>query len=149
MTISNNAPSEFPSASPEETLTIGTELSKHLIPGQVVILSGELGTGKTLLVKGIAKGYDILETDVTSPTFTLVNEYYGDAFLVHMDVYRLETAMDFEYLDLEFYREQNAIILIEWGERFKDSLPKDCLTIHISSGKTNQRLIVLEQEIIG
>jgi len=111
---------EFITHSPEETIALGRTLASSLAPPQIVLLRGDLGTGKTTLVKGIAAGFRAAaEDDVTSPTFTLVHEYRGpEANLYHIDLYRVDTARQLETLGLDDLISENSILLIEWGEKF-------------------------------
>lgn len=106
--------------SAEQTIAFGRTLVELLTPPKLVLLRGDLGAGKTTLVKGIAAAFDAAaEEDVTSPTFTLVHEYRGPrAHLYHIDLYRIDTPRELETLGLEDLRSENSILLIEWGEKF-------------------------------
>jgi len=106
--------------SAEETTALGRSLVDLLAPPKVVLLCGELGAGKTTLVKGIAAGFEAAsEQDVTSPTFTLVHEYRGAAAnLYHIDLYRVDTPRQLETLGLDDLLAEKSILLIEWGEKF-------------------------------
>jgi len=107
--------------SAEETIAFGRTLAELLTPPKLVLLRGDLGAGKTTLVKGIAAGFEAAdEEDVTSPTFTLVHEYRGPRVnLYHIDLYRVDTARELETLGLEDLRsDSSGILLIEWGEKF-------------------------------
>ncbi|MGB9205331.1 MAG: tRNA (adenosine(37)-N6)-threonylcarbamoyltransferase complex ATPase subunit type 1 TsaE [Terriglobales bacterium] len=106
--------------SAEETIAFGRRLAAELSPPLIVLLRGDLGAGKTTLVKGIAEGFDAaLAEDVTSPTFTLVHEYRGPRVtLYHIDLYRIDTQRDLETLGLDDLLAPNCILLIEWGEKF-------------------------------
>jgi len=106
--------------SAEETTALGRTLTELLAPPKLVLLRGDLGTGKTTLVKGIAAGFQAAsEEDVTSPTFTLVHEYRGPkANLYHIDLYRVDTPRQLETLGLDDLLADNSILLIEWGEKF-------------------------------
>jgi tRNA threonylcarbamoyladenosine biosynthesis protein TsaE len=106
--------------SPEETIAFGRTLTQLLAPPRLVLLRGDLGAGKTTLVKGIAAAFDAAsEEDVTSPTFTLVHEYRGPrAKLFHIDLYRVDTPRELETLGLDDLRSDDSILLIEWGEKF-------------------------------
>ena len=106
--------------SAEETIAFGRTLAELLTPPKLVLLRGDLGAGKTTLVKGIAAAFDAAaEEDVTSPTFTLVHEYRGTrANLYHIDLYRIDTQRELETLGLDDLRSDNSILLIEWGEKF-------------------------------
>jgi len=113
--------------SAEETIAFGRTLSELLTPPKLVLLRGDLGAGKTTLVKGIAAGFEAAqEEDVTSPTFTLVHEYRGPrANLYHIDLYRVDTARELETLGLDDLRWENSILLVEWGEKFP-RLQREC-----------------------
>ena len=106
--------------SAEETVALGRTLSKLLVPPKLVVLRGDLGAGKTTLVKGIAEGFDAAqEDDVTSPTFTLIHEYRGPSVSVyHIDLYRVDTPRQLETLGLDDLFSDNSVLLIEWGEKF-------------------------------
>ena len=106
--------------SAEETIAYGRELAAQLSPPLLVLLRGDLGAGKTTLVKGIAEGFESARAeDVTSPTFTLVHEYRGPrATLYHIDLYRIDTERELETLGLDDLLAPNSILLIEWGEKF-------------------------------
>jgi len=111
---------EFITHSPEETVALGRKLASSLGPPKLVLLRGELGAGKTTLVKGIAEGFRAAsQEDVTSPTFTLVHEYRGSAVnLYHIDLYRVDTPRQLETLGLDDLVGENSVLLIEWGEKF-------------------------------
>ena len=111
---------EFITHSPQETIALGRTLVGLLTPPKIVLLRGDLGAGKTTLVKGIAAGFAAAsEDDVTSPTFTLVHEYRGpEANLYHIDLYRVDTQRQLETLGLDDLIAENSILLIEWGEKF-------------------------------
>jgi tRNA threonylcarbamoyladenosine biosynthesis protein TsaE len=111
---------EITTHSAEETIAFGRTLAEMLTPPKLVLLRGDLGAGKTTLVKGIAAAFEAAaEEDVTSPTFTLVHEYRGPrANLYHIDLYRIDTPRELETLGLDDLRSDNSILLIEWGEKF-------------------------------
>jgi tRNA threonylcarbamoyladenosine biosynthesis protein TsaE len=140
---------EFTSASGAETIEVGRKLVGLLQPPQLLILRGDLGTGKTTLVKGIAKALDAAEADeVTSPTFTLIHEYDGerDGFpvkLFHLDVYRLEGERQLETLGLDELLTPNALVLVEWGEKFKSIRKKSTGEIVIASAGGDARRITV------
>ena len=107
------------SRSPEETVELGRQLAKRLAPPVLVLLSGELGSGKTTLTKGIISGLGAArEEDVTSPTFTLVHVFQNHGKVYHVDLYRVEDFHDLETLALEDALAEPAIVIIEWSERF-------------------------------
>ena len=103
-----------------ETIAFGRSLAADLAPPRLVLLRGDLGAGKTTLVKGIAEGFQAAkEEDVTSPTFTLVHEYRGPQVNVyHIDLYRVDTPRQLETLGLDDLMTESAVLLIEWGEKF-------------------------------
>ncbi|MDP9161330.1 MAG: tRNA (adenosine(37)-N6)-threonylcarbamoyltransferase complex ATPase subunit type 1 TsaE [Acidobacteriota bacterium] len=111
---------EFITHSAEETIALGRKLSQQLAPPKLVVLRGDLGAGKTTLVKGVAKGFNAAqEDDVTSPTFTLVHEYRGpEVNVYHIDLYRVDTPRQLETLGLDDLFSDNSVLLIEWGEKF-------------------------------
>jgi tRNA threonylcarbamoyladenosine biosynthesis protein TsaE len=112
--------SEITTESAEETIALGRTLAEMLAPPKLVLLRGDLGAGKTTLVKGIATAFEAAaEEDVTSPTFTLVHEYRGPrANLYHIDLYRVDTPRELETLALDDLRTDASVLLIEWGEKF-------------------------------
>ena len=114
------ATQEFTTNSAEETIALGRKLAPILAPPRLVLLRGDLGAGKTTLVKGIAEGFNAaLRDDVTSPTFTLVHEYRGpDANIYHIDLYRVDTPRQLETLGLDDLFAASSVLLIEWGEKF-------------------------------
>jgi len=110
----------FQTHSAEETTELGRQLAAELKPGSIVLLRGDLGAGKTTLVKGIAEGFNAARAEeVTSPTFTLIHEYRGpEVTLYHIDLYRIDTQRELETLALDDLMTANSILLIEWGEKF-------------------------------
>ena len=153
--MTNAAPSatgrihEFTSASGAETIEVGRKLAGLLAPPQLLILRGDLGTGKTTLVKGIAQALDAAEPDeVTSPTFTLIHEYDGAregraVKLFHLDVYRLEGERQLETLGLDELLTPDALVLVEWGEKFKSIRKKATGEIVIASAGGDARKITV------
>jgi tRNA threonylcarbamoyladenosine biosynthesis protein TsaE len=111
---------EFVTRSSDETIALGRSLSDLLTPPKLVLLRGDLGAGKTTLVKGIAEGFQAAsQEEVTSPTFTLIHEYRGPrASLFHIDLYRIDTQRELETLALDDLISDDSILLIEWGEKF-------------------------------
>jgi tRNA threonylcarbamoyladenosine biosynthesis protein TsaE len=111
----------FITHSAEETTELGRKLSPEITPGSLVLLRGDLGAGKTTLVKGIAEGFHAAEAeDVTSPTFTLIHEYRGPRVtLFHIDLYRIDTQRELDTLALDDLITPQSILLIEWGEKFE------------------------------
>ncbi len=131
---------EYISRSGSETQKIAFEFAKSLQTGDVVLLSGDLGAGKTEFVKGLAKYFNIKET-VTSPTYAYLN-IYGD-YIYHYDCYRLSTGEDAELLGLTDYFNGNNICLIEWAENIADALPKNCKRVTIEKIDEQTRKIIL------
>lgn len=115
-----------------ETEKFGIFLGKNLNPGDVVCLNGDLGAGKTTLTKSIAKGLGI-DDYVTSPTFTIVNEYYGKTDLYHIDTYRLDDKIDVDYLGFDEYFYSDGVTIVEWAEKIRDALPEEYMEINIKS----------------
>jgi tRNA threonylcarbamoyladenosine biosynthesis protein TsaE len=112
---------EYLTHSAEETVALGRQLATTLTTARMVVLTGDLGAGKTTLVKGIAEGLQAApQDDVTSPTFTLIHEYRGvDVDLYHVDLYRIETLRELDTLGLdELFAEERNLVLLEWGEKF-------------------------------
>jgi tRNA threonylcarbamoyladenosine biosynthesis protein TsaE len=140
---------EFTTTSGAETIEVGGKLARLLVPPQLLILRGDLGTGKTTLVKGIAQALDAADPDeVTSPTFTLLHEYDGTREgrpikLFHLDVYRLEGERQLETLGLDELLTQDALVLIEWGEKFKSIRKKATGEIVIASEGGDARRITV------
>jgi len=138
---------EFTTQSGAETIEAGRKLAALLAPPQLLILRGDLGTGKTTLVKGIAEALDAAEADeVTSPTFTLLHEYHGErngepVKLFHLDVYRLEGERQLETLGLDELLTPDALVLVEWGEKFKSIRKKATGEIVITSTDGDARKI--------
>lgn len=121
----------YRTASAAETVELGRRIAGELPRQCVVLLIGNLGAGKTTLAKGIAEGLDAAsEDEVSSPTFTLIHEY-GDGRLYHIDLYRLEEARAVATLGLDELFDREAVVLIEWGERFPQLLPKDRIEIRL------------------
>lgn len=116
----------------EETEKFGLFLGENLRPGDVVCLNGDLGAGKTTLTKSIAKGLGI-DDYVTSPTFTIVNEYYGKIDLYHIDTYRLDDMVDVDYLGFDEYFYSDGVTIVEWAEKIRDTLPEEYMEINIKS----------------
>ena len=134
---------EITTHSPEETIAFGRTLTDFLTPPKLVLLRGDLGAGKTTLVKGIAAAFEAAaEEDVTSPTFTLVHEYRGPrAKLYHIDLYRIDTQRELETLGLDDLRSENSILLIEWGEKFPRLLRERDVEIALQRECENGRKI--------
>lgn len=130
------------SGDPPETFLIGRLIGETLKEGAIVALIGELGAGKTTLTQGIARGLGIEEGyQITSPTFTLINEYPGRVHLVHLDVYRLSGSQDLFDLGYEEYFFSESIVVIEWAEKIRDVLPDKTIFITMTYLDHNKRRI--------
>ncbi|HTB97823.1 MAG TPA: tRNA (adenosine(37)-N6)-threonylcarbamoyltransferase complex ATPase subunit type 1 TsaE [Terracidiphilus sp.] len=140
---------EFTTKSGADTIEVGRKLAHLLKPPQLLLLKGDLGTGKTTLVKGIAEALDAAEPDeVTSPTFTLLHEYDGTlngkpVKLYHIDVYRLEGERQLETLGLDELLTPDALVLVEWGDKFKSIRKKATGEIAITSTGGDARKITV------
>lgn len=127
--------------SPEATIALGVRLADALQSGDVLALYGDLGAGKTHLVKGIASGLGVRQEDVTSPTFTLIQEYPTDPPLYHLDVYRIEHLSELERLGVDEYLHGDGICVVEWPERMESLLPDHCIRLRLShSGESRRRI---------
>ena len=124
---------EYLSHSPEETEHIGEMLGRRLRPGTVVAYRGGLGMGKTAFTRGLARGLDCRDR-VTSPTFTIVNEYQGRIPLFHFDMYRLPDADALFDIGWEDYLDRGGVCAVEWSERVDDAMPADTLWVDIARG---------------
>jgi tRNA threonylcarbamoyladenosine biosynthesis protein TsaE len=142
-TSARNLMREVTTHSPEETIAFGRTLTELLAPPKLVLLRGDLGAGKTTLVKGIAAAFEAAaEEDVTSPTFTLIHEYRGPrANLYHIDLYRIDTPRELETLGLDDLRSDNSILLIEWGEKFQHLVRERDIEIALERAGENARRI--------
>lgn len=137
---------ELATHSAEETIAFGRTLAELLAPPKLVLLRGDLGAGKTTLVKGIAAAFEASsEEDVTSPTFTLIHEYRGPrANLFHIDLYRIDTQRELDTLALDDLRSDNSILLIEWGEKFPRFVRERDVEISLDrDGDTGRRIHVI------
>ena len=126
----------FISNSEQDTMNFAKKLASYLKKGDVIVLSGELGCGKTKFTEGILK-YFGLENEISSPTFTIVNEYHRDENnIYHFDVYRLSDVEEFYAVGGEEYF-TNGICILEWGEIVEEALPKDYLKLEFFKDKEN------------
>lgn len=127
----------------KETEEFGKKLGSLLDGGDLLSLTGDLGAGKTTLTKSIGLGLGVSDY-ITSPTFTLINEYKGRVWLYHFDVYRLEDEEDLLDLGYEDYFYSNGVTIVEWGDKIEDILPEDRININIEKGKElDERIIIL------
>ena len=131
---------KFTSHSEEETLELAQNFESEKFPNMVICLNGELGSGKTLFVKGIAQALGINES-ITSPTFTIVKEYDGELPLYHFDVYRLDG--NTEGVGIEEYFKKGGVVVIEWANTIQDILPEERLDIKFKVVGENKRVLVI------
>jgi len=117
--------------SPEETLALGSSIGTLLEPGDVIALNGPLGAGKTVLVKGIGRGLGLDPAEVTSPTFTLIQQYRGRLTLFHLDAYRLSGGSDLDALGVDELLFGDGATVIEWADRVADILPEARLDVQL------------------
>lgn len=138
---------KYLTGSEEETFNLGVQLARKLGPGTAVSLEGDLGAGKTALVKGIAKGLGVRDT-ITSPTFTIVNSYEGDVTLHHFDVYRIDDPEELYEIGWEEYFNPNDVCVVEWGDRVSQMLPPGALRIRIirDEAQPDKRTILVERQ---
>jgi tRNA threonylcarbamoyladenosine biosynthesis protein TsaE len=133
---------ELESSSPQETECIGAAVARELEPGDVVAVSGELGTGKTTLVRGAVRELGI-EGPVTSPSYTIGHRYAGDPDVSHLDLYRFDGMSDAEWGDLERYFD-DAVVFVEWPEAGEGFLPPARVRIRLRHHGEGHRLVALE-----
>ena len=134
---------EVTSGSVDETQALGERLGRILRPGDVVALRGELGSGKTTLIQGIARGLGRDPKEIKSPTFVLMREYPGAVPLIHIDGYRLEGPPAVASLDVDLVFTPEKITLIEWSERFGELLPEERLELQLAHVSTNRRRLLV------
>lgn len=136
---------EYISHSVSETEAIGEKLAEQLQPGAVLAYLGDLGMGKTAFTRGLARGLGC-SGRVTSPTFTIVNEYDGKTPLFHFDMYRLTDSEDLFDIGWEDYLDRSGVCAVEWSERITDALPEDTLFVTIARHPDNEgwRIITVE-----
>jgi len=126
----------------DDTMHLGAFMGEHLGPGDIIGMTGDLGSGKTCLTRGIARGMGVSDTyGITSPTFTLINEYPGRIPLYHLDVYRLSGSEDLEDLGYEEYFFGRGVTVIEWAEKIDDVIPSDAIFIDITFLDETRRAI--------
>jgi len=131
--------------SAEETIAAGERLAEKLKPGDVVALSGNLGSGKTTFTKGIGKGLGVKNSrHINSPTFVLIKEYDGKIPLYHLDLYRLDNIKDIENIGIEEYIYGDGITVIEWSEKIKEILPEKHISVRFNIKGENKREVIIE-----
>ena len=130
---------EYISTCPQDTVSLGEKIAGRLEKGSVVALCGGIGSGKTCLAAGIARGLGIEET-ITSPTYTIISEYPGKVTLYHIDAYRLNGDEDFEHTGALELLGAGGITVVEWSDRIPNSLPSDTISINIEITGENRRV---------
>jgi tRNA threonylcarbamoyladenosine biosynthesis protein TsaE len=137
---------ELETATAERTREVGVALANLLQPRDTVLLTGDLGAGKTTLVQGVGRGLGV-EDHVASPTFTLVKEYAGRLDVAHVDVYRLERVQDVIDLGLDELGGPDRVLLVEWGDAVQDLLPPDRLRVELTTGPADdgRRIVITPQ----
>lgn len=129
--------------SAEETVRLGTAISPVVVPGDMIVLSGDLGAGKTTFTQGLAVGLGILEP-VTSPTYLLMKEYPGGRYpLMHMDIYRLEKIQEVIDLGYDEFLDPSYVVVVEWGDMVEPLLPRDHLDVEIKHVDEDVRRITI------
>jgi tRNA threonylcarbamoyladenosine biosynthesis protein TsaE len=134
---------ELATATAEQTREVGAVLATLLQPRDTLVLTGDLGAGKTTLVQGIGRGLGV-QDQVASPTFTLVREYAGRLDVAHVDVYRLERVQEVVDLGLDELGGPDRVLVVEWGDAVQDLLPTDRLTIELTSSDDDRRRLGLD-----
>lgn len=132
---------------PQETEALGAKLSSRLKAGDVVALYGGLGMGKTAFVRGMAAGLGLDSTQVSSPTFALVNDYGGSPPLIHFDMYRISGWEDLYSTGFFDYMDAGTILAIEWSENIENALPEHSIRVSFSRLSDNQREIDIDREL--
>ena len=130
--------------SEDETRLLGQDLSRSLQAGDVVLLTGDLGMGKTVFARGIAQGLGVSEEDVRSPSFTLVNRYDGRVTLYHIDLYRIDRPEDLDELGLEEVLGVDGIAVVEWAERLGPYRPERVVSVRLVDGGGDVREITID-----
>ena len=126
------------------TEELGYAIGSYCIGGEIIALRGDLGAGKTVMVRGVASAVGVDSTLVTSPTFTLIHEYEGRLRVIHADLYRIETRHELAQIGLQEYLDSSSLTVIEWAERMKDSLPPDYLDIALEHQHPTVRKVTMK-----
>ena len=134
---------KFTTHSPEETQSISKRLAEQLGESATLLLSGDLGAGKTTFVKGLAAAWGIDPNTVISPTFMLIREHAGTVKLIHADAYRCSDPKEFLEIGLEEYLRNPGVVIIEWGEKLKEIIPDNAIEIHFEMLQGNDRQITI------
>lgn len=141
--MKNSSPSIIYSLSAEETFQFGKSLGSKLKGGELIVLEGELGMGKTVLAKGIASGLSIDPDEVCSPSFLIVNQHEGRLKLFHIDLYRIKNEEEIEEIGIRDILEIGGVVVVEWGEKLPRFYRKGAITIRISDMSHDSRKILI------
>lgn len=134
----------YRTTSPSQTFNLGKQLGKKLKGGETILLIGELGSGKTIFAKGLASGLGIKgSTEVTSPSFTLINEYRGRLKLLHIDLYRINHPAELYELGLEEIMTPANVVMVEWGEKLGPFSPASAIVVRLSAEGERKRKITI------
>ncbi len=142
--VSSKIQYKYISEGPHETIEIGFWLGKVLKPGDVVGLYGELGAGKTTMVKGIARAFGLNERDIISASFTMIAEYDTNPPFIHVDLYRIQNYSELEELGLRDYLNEDNILVIEWAEKAEKDISDDLIKVRINAISESVREIIIE-----
>ncbi len=135
---------EFLTQSAEETIELGKKIGSKLKPGAIVGFYGELGSGKTTMIKGICLGLGVKEQDIVkSPSFVMISEYKGNCPIFHIDLYRIKDIGEIHSIGLDDYLYGNGICLIEWAEKVENELPENIIKIRLEVLEQNKRKIII------
>lgn len=137
---------EYRSKSLIDTKEIAKDLFEVLEPQDIVLLTGDFGAGKTCFVREVCVHFGLNYKCVTSPSYTIVNEYECLPKIVHMDTYRLKSDFEFDHLDLNYYLSQNSIVFIEWGEKVKHLIEGNYYNIMIQVQDNNERIFKISRK---
>ena len=130
--------------SPEETEAIGRKIAAKLLPGDIIAYYGDLGAGKTAFTRGLAAGLGVTE-QVTSPTYTIVNEYRGKRKVCHFDMYRIDSEEALWDIGWQDYLDSGALCVVEWSENIEGALPKETLRVSFETIDDETRRITVEE----
>lgn len=138
---------KYTSKSEKGTMAIAREFAKKVKEGDVICLYGNLGAGKTCFVRGFVKNFGLSGNEVSSPTFTIINEYEGIIPIYHFDCYRLEHVQEALEIGAEEYFSGDGVCIVEWPEKISDILPPDIKTISFETTGKNERIITIHTEV--
>jgi len=140
---------EYYLSNPEATENFGKVLGQCLPSGAVLCLKGDLGTGKTLLTRGVAAAFGVDDKDVVSPTFTIMNIYQGTQEIRHFDLYRLEHSEELDDVGFDEYCGGEGITVVEWADLFPERMPEEAILIYIERQGEGRKITLVAQEDVG